>query len=76
MSETPMSNGRTVRDGQEARKIATLWAYCHGAPVYSCTRLADEWFNESLNVGKRTWNNLESYLRQHSGSAPTQHETR
>lgn len=54
---------RIVSEIQEAKKIATLWAYCHGAPVASCVQTAERWIRTPRPVDERTWEKLEAHLR-------------
>ncbi|ANY15781.1 MULTISPECIES: hypothetical protein [Bordetella] len=57
------SGRQIIAESQEARKIATLWAYLHDVPVIPCIQLAELWFQATQPVAQRTWSGLETHLR-------------
>ncbi|KAK65349.1 hypothetical protein L530_0497 [Bordetella bronchiseptica MO211] len=63
-TEKMHASEQIVSEDQAAKKIATLWAYCHGAPVPAWVLMAELWFRRTPAGDTRTWRALEAHLRK------------
>lgn len=65
-----------ISEHQQARKVATLWAYCHGVAVWPCVKCAEAWLQQMPALDQRTWKCLQSHLRLHFPAKSTQNQLR